>query len=74
MRLKRNFACSKSRYDTFKIANIKGADQTVRMMLICACGVRNPRRQVCWRIGPIIINFNDLNTPAESSKIAQILS
>ena len=43
MRLKGNFACSKSGYDTFQIANIKGADQTVRVRgLICGCGVRKP--------------------------------
>ena len=27
----RNFACSKSRYDTFQYVNNKGADQTVRL-------------------------------------------
>ena len=42
-----NFACSKSRYDTFQKANNKDADQSVRMRrLFCAFVVRNPRRQV----------------------------
>ena len=38
-----NFTCSKSTYDTFQIANNKGADQTAPMRrLVCAFLVRKP--------------------------------
>ena len=35
-----NFACSKSRYDTFQTSNNRGADKTARV--ICAFVVRKP--------------------------------
>ena len=42
-RLARNFAWSKSRYDTFQQVNNKGADQTARMRrLVCNSVVHKP--------------------------------
>ena len=54
-RLARKFNCpnGKFRYDTFQLANINGADQTVRMgRLVCAFVVHKPRKQVYSRRGP----------------------
>ena len=53
-----NFTCSKLTYDAFQKTNNKGADQTARMCrLVCACVVRNPRRQVFLHRGPYYILF-----------------
>ena len=41
------------RYDSFQLANNKGADQTAHMgRLVCTFVVRKPRRQIFSRRGP----------------------
>ena len=49
-----NFACSKSRYDTFQTANNKGADQTERMLrLVCTFVVGEPPKKGFLVLRPI---------------------
>ena len=53
----RNVTLGKFTYETYQKANNKGADQSARMRrLVCVCVVRNPRRQVFSRCGPIAIS------------------